>query len=200
MTRRTQKAQRPIISGHVTGSQKNDTKKRAVGKSLRVATVTKRGVAKSRASNPLGLRHGADRLVEIPAGLKPSSRVGGIRRKRETSGYVATLPSDAKPYIPVSLEQQFRLALPVLRAARANVKRGEPLVRALRQTGGIVDEYARRVCRAAIWNFDALAAAEINIGLGARVALFRAEVLRALDRAIRLSKGRAHGGGWRVTR
>lgn len=156
--------------------------------------------SRSTKTNPLGLGHGADRLSEIPAAFKPRSAVGGIRRKPHSSPFVAQLPEVQKPFSPPSLQEQFRRALPVLLEARERFKQGMPLIDALRPTGSILDVYARRVCQAAIWNFEAIVAAEMALIFGARVRLFRSDVLRALDRAIRMARGKKHGGGWRVSR
>lgn len=170
-------------------------------RALASATSRNNSGSSRSSANPLGLGSGADRLAEIPPALAASPRLGGIRRKQHSSPYVATLPEEPKQFVRPTLEEQFRLALPVLLAAREDVKRGEPLVVALRQTGTIVDVYARRVCQAAIWNFEALVAAEVALSLGARVALLRSDALRALDRAIRLSRAKqGRRGGWRVGR
>lgn len=97
-------------------------------------------------------------------------------------------------FTPPPVEEQRRLALPVLIKARELVKAGEPLVFALAAAGGarIVSEYGRRAVRTVLKEPNLL-------GWQEHPGRTNHDVLRALDRAIALCRRKGHAGGWFVT-
>lgn len=97
-------------------------------------------------------------------------------------------------FAPASVDEQRRLAIPVLIAARAMVKEGEPLVLALAAAGDgrIVSEYARRAVRTVLKEPNLL-------GWQEHPGRTNHDVLRALDRAIALCRRKGHAGGWLVS-
>jgi hypothetical protein len=97
-------------------------------------------------------------------------------------------------FAPAPVEEQRRLALPVLVKARELIKQGEPLVFALAGAGDgrIVSEYARRAVRTVLKEPNLL-------GWQEHPGRTNHDVLRAVDRAIALCKRKGHAGGWLVS-
>lgn len=111
------------------------------------------------------------------------------------AGGPSIAPAAAVVFRTLTQAEQFRLALPVLVAARHSVLAGELPLEAIAAAGNarIECEYARRALRAALWEGNLLS-------WQTSAALRQSDKTRALDRAIRLCRRvDAKRGGWKVS-
>lgn len=102
----------------------------------------------------------------------------------------------AAPFTRAAVEEQRRLALPVLLAARELVLAGAAPVDAIAEAGNgtIAAEFARRALRGATFEVNLLT-------WQSRAGITASDKTRAFDRAIRLCRSvEARRGGWQVSR